>query len=128
RVQPRARRRSRPRQADSRHVPLTAPPTCSAILGTSSPSDAGVVIEHLDAAAPPTGPRSVPGGPDEGGGAAATGGLAGGAVIDFGAGTGQFAVPTARRFGRVIAIDVSPAMVAGLRLAASGPAGPPARV
>jgi SAM-dependent methyltransferase len=50
------------------------------------------------------------------------------AVIDFGAGTGQFAVPTARRFGRVIAIDVSPAMVAALRLAASGPAGPPARV
>lgn len=97
-------------------MPLTAPPTCSAILGTSSPSDAGVVIEHLDAAAPPTGPRSVPVRHDDGVEADATWMLDECAVIDFGAGTGQFAVPTARRFGRVIAIDVSPAMVAALRL------------
>jgi SAM-dependent methyltransferase len=33
-------------------------------------------------------------------------------VVDLGTGTGQFAVPAARRFGRVIAVDVSPAMVA----------------
>jgi SAM-dependent methyltransferase len=48
-------------------------------------------------------------------------------VVDFGAGTGQFAIPAARRFGRVIAVDVSPAMVAALR-AKSGPddrPGPP---
>lgn len=31
-------------------------------------------------------------------------------VIDFGAGTGQFAVPAARHFGRVVAAEVSPAM------------------
>jgi len=36
-------------------------------------------------------------------------------VVDLGAGTGQFAVPAARRFGRVIAVDVSPAMVAAIR-------------
>jgi SAM-dependent methyltransferase len=36
-------------------------------------------------------------------------------VVDLGAGTGQFAVAAARRFGRVIAVDVSPAMVAALR-------------
>jgi SAM-dependent methyltransferase len=36
-------------------------------------------------------------------------------VVDFGAGTGQFAVPAARRFGRVTAVDVSPAMVTALR-------------
>jgi SAM-dependent methyltransferase len=36
-------------------------------------------------------------------------------VVDLGAGTGQFAVKAARRFGRVIAVDVSPAMVAALR-------------
>jgi SAM-dependent methyltransferase len=36
-------------------------------------------------------------------------------VVDLGAGTGQFAIPAARRFGRVIAVDVSPVMVAGLR-------------
>jgi SAM-dependent methyltransferase len=35
-------------------------------------------------------------------------------VVDFGAGTGQFAIPAARRFGRVIAVDVSPAMLAAL--------------
>jgi len=36
-------------------------------------------------------------------------------VVDLGAGTGQFAIPAARRFERVIAVDVSPAMVADLR-------------
>jgi SAM-dependent methyltransferase len=36
-------------------------------------------------------------------------------LIDFGAGTGQFAVPAAGRFGRIIAVDVSPAMVGALR-------------
>jgi SAM-dependent methyltransferase len=37
------------------------------------------------------------------------------AVVDIGAGTGQFALAAARRFGRVTAVDVSPAMVAALR-------------
>ena len=36
-------------------------------------------------------------------------------VADLGAGTGQFAIAAARRFGQVIAVDVSPAMVAALR-------------
>jgi SAM-dependent methyltransferase len=36
-------------------------------------------------------------------------------VVDLGAGTGQFALPAARRFGRVIAVDVSPAMIEVLR-------------
>lgn len=36
-------------------------------------------------------------------------------VLDLGAGTGQFALAAARRFRRVIAADVSPAMVAVLR-------------
>ena len=47
------------------------------------------------------------------------------AVIDFGAGTGQFAIPAARRFGRVTAVDVSAAMLAalGARGAAAGDAG-----
>ncbi|WP_181767319.1 class I SAM-dependent methyltransferase [Streptomyces albidus (ex Kaewkla and Franco 2022)] len=31
-------------------------------------------------------------------------------VVDFGAGTGQFAVPAARHFGRVVAAEISPAM------------------
>jgi SAM-dependent methyltransferase len=51
-------------------------------------------------------------------------------VADLGAGTGQFALPAARRFGRVIAVDVSPAMVAAIRakadaagLGADGPTG-----
>jgi SAM-dependent methyltransferase len=35
-------------------------------------------------------------------------------VADLGAGTGQFAIPAARRFGRVIAVDVSPAMLTAL--------------
>ena len=33
-------------------------------------------------------------------------------VLDFGAGSGQFSLAAARRFGHVTAIDVSPAMVA----------------
>jgi SAM-dependent methyltransferase len=42
-------------------------------------------------------------------------GLDGGStVVDFAAGTGQFAVPAARRFGRVTAVDVSPAMLGAL--------------
>ena len=40
-------------------------------------------------------------------------------VVDLGAGTGQFAVPAARRFGRVIAVDVSPAMLASLQAKAA---------
>lgn len=32
-------------------------------------------------------------------------------VVDLGAGTGQFAVPAAHRFERVVAVDVSPAML-----------------
>src|SRR6201984_1331383 len=37
------------------------------------------------------------------------------AVVDLGTGTGQFALGAARRFGRVTAVDVSPAMLALLR-------------
>jgi SAM-dependent methyltransferase len=37
------------------------------------------------------------------------------AVVDLGAGTGQFALPAARRFGPVTAVDVSPVMVSALR-------------
>jgi ubiquinone/menaquinone biosynthesis C-methylase UbiE len=37
------------------------------------------------------------------------------AVVDIGAGTGQFALAAARRFGHVTAADVSPAMVEVLR-------------
>ena len=36
-------------------------------------------------------------------------------VLDFGAGSGQFALAAARRFGHVTAIEVSPAMLAVLR-------------
>ncbi|PZF83090.1 class I SAM-dependent methyltransferase [Jiangella anatolica] len=36
-------------------------------------------------------------------------------VVDLGAGTGQFAVPAAATFDRVVAVDVSPAMLAYLR-------------
>lgn len=39
----------------------------------------------------------------------------GSTVVDLGAGTGQFALPAARRFGRVVAVDVSPAMAGALR-------------
>jgi ubiquinone/menaquinone biosynthesis C-methylase UbiE len=37
------------------------------------------------------------------------------AVVDIGAGTGQFALAAARLFGHVTAVDVSPAMVSALR-------------
>jgi ubiquinone/menaquinone biosynthesis C-methylase UbiE len=40
-------------------------------------------------------------------------------VLDLGAGTGVFAIPAARRFGTVIAVDVSPAMVAALQARAA---------
>src|SRR6266852_1731009 len=40
---------------------------------------------------------------------------AGSAVVDLGAGAGQFALAAARRFGHVTAVDVSPAMLAALR-------------
>jgi ubiquinone/menaquinone biosynthesis C-methylase UbiE len=36
-------------------------------------------------------------------------------VVDLGAGTGRFALAAARRFGRVTAVDVSPAMLELLR-------------
>jgi len=36
-------------------------------------------------------------------------------VVDLGAGTGQFALAAARQFGRVVAVDVSPAMAEVLR-------------
>ncbi|MBO0803523.1 MAG: class I SAM-dependent methyltransferase [Nocardiopsaceae bacterium] len=36
-------------------------------------------------------------------------------VVELGAGTGQFAVPAAKRFGHVTAVDVSGAMLAALR-------------
>jgi len=35
-------------------------------------------------------------------------------VVDLAAGTGQFALAAARRFGRVVAVDISPAMLAYL--------------
>jgi len=47
----------------------------------------------------------------------------GSTVVDFGAGTGQFAVPAAARFGRVIAVDVSAAMLGALRAKARATAG-----
>src|SRR5260370_17930246 len=40
---------------------------------------------------------------------------AGSAVVDLGAGAGQFALAAARQFGHVTAVDVSPAMLAVLR-------------
>ncbi len=36
-------------------------------------------------------------------------------VVDLGAGTGQFALSAAERFARVVAVDISPAMVASMR-------------
>jgi ubiquinone/menaquinone biosynthesis C-methylase UbiE len=43
-------------------------------------------------------------------------------LVDLGAGTGQFALPAARRFGQVTAVDISPVMVRQLteRAAAAG--------
>ena len=46
---------------------------------------------------------------------AAHGVEAGAAVVDLGAGTGQFALAAARHFRRVVAVDVSPVMVDHLR-------------
>lgn len=40
-------------------------------------------------------------------------------IVDMGAGTGRFALAAARRFGRVIAVDISPVMIAHLRQRAS---------
>jgi ubiquinone/menaquinone biosynthesis C-methylase UbiE len=40
---------------------------------------------------------------------------AGSRVVDLATGTGQFAIPAARRFGQVTAVDISPAMLAALR-------------
>jgi ubiquinone/menaquinone biosynthesis C-methylase UbiE len=47
---------------------------------------------------------------------------AGSVLVDLAAGSGQFALPAAREFGQVVAVDVSPAMVALLtgRAAANG--------
>ena len=42
------------------------------------------------------------------------------AVVDLGAGAGQFALAAARRFGHVTAVDVSPAMLAVLRERSAG--------
>ena len=42
------------------------------------------------------------------------------AVLDLAAGSGQFALPAARRFGHVTAVDVSPAMLDLLRERAAG--------
>jgi SAM-dependent methyltransferase len=54
--------------------------------------------------------------PDEDIAAIETHGLGSASVVaDLGAGTGQFAIAAARRFGQVIAVDVSPAMLAALR-------------
>lgn len=44
-------------------------------------------------------------------------------VIDFATGTGQFAIPAARRFGLVTAVDVSPAMIAAVRAKAAAAPG-----
>src|SRR5271169_4775296 len=46
---------------------------------------------------------------------AARGLSASSAVVDLGAGAGQFALAAARRFGHVTAVDVSPAMLTALR-------------
>ena len=49
-------------------------------------------------------------------------------VVDLGAGTGQFAIPAAARFGRVTAVDVSPVMLNALQAKAKatvGQADPP---
>jgi SAM-dependent methyltransferase len=46
------------------------------------------------------------------------------AIADLGAGTGQFAIPAARRFGHVTAVDVSPAMLAELRRKAAAAGAP----
>ena len=48
----------------------------------------------------------------------------GSTVVDLGTGTGQFAVPATSRFGRVIAVDVSPAMLSALRAKAGAMVSP----
>ncbi len=48
----------------------------------------------------------------------------GSAVADLGAGTGQFAIPAAARFGRVTAVDVSPVMLDALRAKAAATLSP----
>jgi ubiquinone/menaquinone biosynthesis C-methylase UbiE len=45
-------------------------------------------------------------------------------LVDLGAGTGQFALAAARRFGRVVAVDVSAAMLAALRSKAESQSAP----
>jgi ubiquinone/menaquinone biosynthesis C-methylase UbiE len=73
--------------------------------------------EHLDPAFV-AGYDRKQGNPDPAEGVAAfeTHGLDGtSTVVDLGAGSGQFALAAARRFGHVTAVDVSPAMIALLR-------------
>lgn len=41
-------------------------------------------------------------------------------IVEFGAGTGQFTEPAARRFGQVTAVEIAPAMLAVLRHRAAG--------
>ncbi len=41
-------------------------------------------------------------------------------IVDLAAGTGQFAIPAALQFRRVVAVDISPAMLAFLRREAAG--------
>jgi len=41
-------------------------------------------------------------------------------IVDLAAGTGQFAIPAARKFGRIVAVDISPAMLEFLRREAAG--------
>jgi len=48
----------------------------------------------------------------------------GSTVVDLGTGTGQFAVPATARFGRVIAVDVSPVMLSALRAKAGAMVSP----
>jgi ubiquinone/menaquinone biosynthesis C-methylase UbiE len=56
-------------------------------------------------------------------------GLDGGStVVDLGAGTGQFAIPAAARFGRVTAVDVSPVMLSALRAKATISQSAPSRL
>jgi ubiquinone/menaquinone biosynthesis C-methylase UbiE len=49
-------------------------------------------------------------------------------VVDLGAGTGQFALAAARHFGRVAAVDVSPAMLGAMRDKAAATGVPLSRI
>jgi ubiquinone/menaquinone biosynthesis C-methylase UbiE len=49
-------------------------------------------------------------------------------VVDLGAGTGQFAIPAAARFGRVTAVDVSPVMLNALQAKATASQADPPRL